>query len=168
MKKILTLICALVLGMGVSQAQVHEAQTAVGANLVYGTEIKSPGVGARFQYGILDQLRTEVGFNYFFAHKKNSCWDVNINAHYLLNVWNQKVYIYPIVGINYTMMKYGRHTEEDGTVVPSDEDNHIGFNVGLGAEYELTDHIGVNLEYRHTIIRSVDQGVIGAGINYKF
>ena len=168
MKKILTLICALVLGMGVSQAQVHEAQTAVGANLVYGTEIKSPGVGARFQYGILDQLRTEVGFNYFFEHKKNSCWDVNINAHYLLNVWNQKVYIYPIVGINYTMMKYGRHTEEDGTVVPSDEDNHIGFNVGLGAEYELTDHIGVNLEYRHTIIRSVDQGVIGAGINYKF
>ena len=168
MKKILTLICALVLGMGVSQAQVHEAQTAVGANLVYGTEIKSPGVGARFQYGVLDQLRTEVGFNYFFEHKKNSCWDVNINAHYLLNVWNQKVYIYPIVGINYTMMKYGRHTEEDGTVVPSDEDNHIGFNVGLGAEYELTDHIGVNLEYRHTIIRSVDQGVIGAGINYKF
>ena len=168
MKKILTLICALVLGMGVSQAQVHEAQTAVGANLVYGTEIKSPGVGARFQYGILDQLRTEVGFNYFFEHKKNSCWDVNINAHYLLNVWNQKVYIYPIVGINYTMMKYGRHTEEDGTVVASDEDNHIGFNVGLGAEYELTEHIGVNLEYRHTIIRSVDQGVIGAGINYKF
>ena len=168
MKKILTLICALVLGMGVSQAQVHEAQTAVGANLVYGTEIKSPGVGARFQYGILDQLRTEVGFNYFFEHKHNSCWDVNINAHYLLNVWNQKVYIYPIVGINYTMMKYGRHTEEDGTVVASDEDNHIGFNVGLGAEYELTEHIGVNLEYRHTIIRSVDQGVIGAGINYKF
>lgn len=168
MKKILTLICALVLGMGVSQAQVHEAQTAVGANLVYGTEIKSPGVGARFQYGVLDQLRTEVGFNYFFEHKHNSCWDVNINAHYLLNVWNQKVYIYPIVGINYTMMKYGRHTEEDGTVVASDEDNHIGFNVGLGAEYELTEHIGVNLEYRHTIIRSVDQGVIGAGINYKF
>ena len=168
MKKILTLICALVLGMGVSQAQVHEAQTAVGANLVYGTEIKSPGVGARFQYGVLDQLRTEVGFNYFFEHKHNSCWDVNINAHYLLNVWNQKVYIYPIVGINYTMMKYGRHTEEHGTVVASDEDNHISFNVGLGAEYELTEHIGVNLEYRHTIIRSVDQGVIGAGINYKF
>ena len=171
MKKILTLICALVLGMGVSQAQVHEAQTAVGANLVYGTEIKSPGVGARFQYGILDQLRTEVGFNYFFEHKHNSCWDVNINAHYLLNVWNQKLYIYPLVGINYTMMKYGRHTEIiDGTSVEigSDEDNHIGFNVGLGVEYELTEHIGVNLEYRHTIIRSVDQGVIGAGINYKF
>ena len=66
MKKILTLVCALVLGMGVSQAQVHEAQTAAGVNLVYGTEIESMGVGARFQYGVLDQLRTEVGFNYFF------------------------------------------------------------------------------------------------------
>jgi outer membrane protein X len=171
MKKILTFVCLLMLGMGVGSAQVQKNETAAGVNLVYGSRIESMGIGARFQYGILDQLRTEVGFNYFFEHNHNTCWDVNINAHYLLNVWNQKLYIYPLVGINYTMMKYGRHTEIiDGVSreVPSDEDNHIGFNVGLGAEYELTDHIGVNLEYRHTIIRSVDQGVIGAGINYKF
>ena len=171
MKKILTSVCLLMLGMGVGSAQVQKNETAAGVNLVYGSRIESMGIGARFQYGILDQLRTEVGFNYFFEHKHNSCWDVNINAHYLLNVWNQKLYIYPLVGINYTMMKYGRHTEIiDGTSVEigSDEDNHIGFNVGLGVEYELTEHIGVNLEYRHTIIRSVDQGVIGAGINYKF
>lgn len=167
MKKILTLVCALVLGMGVSQAQVREAQTAVGANLVYGTEIESLGVGARFQYGVLDQLRTEVGFNHFFEHNHTSCWDVNINAHYLLGVWEQKVYLYPIVGINYTMMKFGKHLE-DNVEVPSDEENHIGLNVGLGAEYELTDHIGVTLEYRHTIVRKVDQGVIGLGLNYKF
>ena len=66
MKKILTLVCALILGMGIGQAQVHQGQTAVGANLVYGSEIENLGIGARFQYGILDQLRAEVGFNYFF------------------------------------------------------------------------------------------------------
>jgi len=171
MKKILTLVCALVLGMGVSQAQVHEAQTAAGVNLVYGTEIESMGVGARFQYGVLDQLRTEVGFNYFFEHKHTTWWDVNINAHYLLSLWNQQLYFYPLVGLNYTMVKHGRHTEIiDGTSVEigSDEDNHIGLNVGAGLEYELNEHFGVNLEYRHTIIRKVDQGVIGLGINYKF
>ena len=162
MKKILTLVCALVLGMGVSQAQVHEAQTAAGVNLVYGTEIESMGVGARFQYGVLDQLRTEVGFNYFFEHKHTTWWDVNINAHYLLSLWNQQLYFYPLVGLNYTMVKYKVPGEG------SDEENHIGLNVGAGLEYELNEHFGVNLEYRHTIIRKVDQGVIGLGINYKF
>ena len=55
MKKILTLVCAMVLGLGFAQGQVHQGQTAVGANLVYGSEIESLGLGARFQYGILDQ-----------------------------------------------------------------------------------------------------------------
>lgn len=68
MKKILTLICAFVLGMGAVHAQVHQGETAAGVNLVYGSEIESLGIGARFQYGVIDQLRAEVGFNYFFEH----------------------------------------------------------------------------------------------------
>lgn len=157
MKKILTFVCVLMLGMGVAQAQVHKGETAAGVNLVYGTEIENLGIGARFQYGILDQLRGEVGFNYFFEKHHTSCWDVNINAHYLLNLWNEQLYIYPIAGLNYTMV------DNEG-----DEENHIGLNLGAGVEYELNDHFGVNFEYRHTIIRKVDQGVFGLGINYKF
>lgn len=157
MKKILTFVCVLMLGMGVSQAQVHQGETAAGVNLVYGSEIKSLGLGARFQYGVLDQLRAEVGFNFFFEHDHNTWCDVNVNAHYLLGLLNDQLFLYPLVGLNYTMAKYN-----------SDEENHIGLNVGAGAEYEITDHIGVNLEYRHTIVRKVDQGIIGLGINYKF
>lgn len=157
MKKILTLICAFVLGMGAVHAQVHQGETAAGVNLVYGSEIESLGIGARFQYGVIDQLRAEVGFNYFFEHNHKTWWDVNVNAHYLLGLWNQQLYFYPLVGLNYTMTKEG-----------SDEENHVGLNVGAGVEYELNEHFGVNLEYRHTIIRKVDQGVIGLGVNYKF
>lgn len=157
MKKILTFVCVLMLGMGVSQAQVHQGETAAGVNMVYGSEIKSLGLGARFQYGVLDQLRAEVGFNFFFEHDHKTWCDVNVNAHYLLGLLNDQFFLYPLVGLNYTMAKYN-----------SDEENHIGLNVGAGAEYEITDHIGVNLEYRHTIVRKVDQGVIGLGINYKF
>lgn len=161
MKKIFTFVCLLMLGMGMAQAQVQQGQTAVGANLVYGSEIESLGLGARFQYGIIDHLRAEVGFNGFFAHKHTTWWDVNLNAHYLLGLWNQQLYFYPLVGLNYTMTK----VKIDNV---SDEENHVGLNVGAGVEYELTDHFGVNLEYRHTIIRKVDQGVIGLGVNYKF
>ncbi len=159
MKKILTLVCAMMLGLGIGQAQVHQGQTAVGANLVYGSEIENLGLGARFQYGILDALRAEVGFNYFFEKHHTTWWDVNINAHYLLNLRNEQLYIYPLAGLNYTMKN---------DKIEKDEDNHIGLNLGAGIEYELTDHFGINLEYRHTIVRKVDQGVFGLGVNYKF
>lgn len=161
MKKILTLVCVMLMGIGFAQAQVHQGETAAGINLVYGSEIESMGIGARFQYGILDQLRAEVGFNYFFEHDRKTWWDVNINAHYLFGVWNEKLYLYPIAGLNYTMK-----TEKESEV--SDEDNHVGLNLGAGIEYEITEHFGVNFEYRHTIVRKVDQGVFGLGLNYKF
>ena len=177
MKKILTIVCLLVLGVSTGFAQVHDGESAVGANLVYGSEIKSLGVGIRYQYGFLDQLRGEIGFNYFFDHDHKSWCDVNVNAHWLLNVLNDQFYIYPIVGFNYTMTKFKtkEHYEVDSETgesikIParSEEKNHIGLNVGAGVEYELTEHWGVNLEYRHTIMRKVDQGVIGLGVNYKF
>ena len=162
MKKILALVCTMLLGMGFAQAQVHQGQTAVGANLVYGTEIESLGLGARFQYGILDQLRAEVGFNGFFEHNHTTWWDVNLNAHYLLGLWNDQLYFYPLAGLNYSMTKVKVPGEK------SDEENHIGLNLGAGIEYELNEHFGVNFEFRHTIIRKVDQGVLGLGVNYKF
>ena len=92
MKKILTLVCALVLGAGFASAQVHQGETAAGVNLVYGSEIESAGIGARFQYGVTDQLRAEVGLNYFFEKNHLSWWDVNINAHYLVGLWNEHRY----------------------------------------------------------------------------
>ena len=162
MKKILTIVCLLMLGMGVGNAQVHENESAVGANLVYGSRIESMGIGARFQYGIMDQLRAEVGFNHFFEHDHLSCWDVNVNAHYLVGLRNDQLYIYPLAGLNYTMIDYKGELNDKG------EENHVGLNLGAGLEYEVNEHWGVNLEYRHTIIRKVDQGVIGLGVNYKF
>ena len=175
MKKFLSVVCLFMLGVGVGSAQVHDGETAVGANLVYGSEIESMGVGARFQYGMLDQLRVEVGFNYFFEHNHTTWWDTNVNAHWLINVLNDHFYVYPIAGLNYTMAKYEtaeRYEIENGETVKipagSYEENHIGLNVGVGAEYELNEHWGVNLEYRHTIMRKVDQGIIGLGVNYKF
>ena len=162
MKKILTLVCALILGMGIGQAQGHQGETAAGFNRWYGSEIKNLGLGVRFQYGILDHLRSEVGVNYFFPKNHVSWWDVNINAHYLVGLWNEQLYIYPLAGLNYTMVDYKGELNEKG------EENHIGLNLGAGIEYELAEHFGMNLEYRHTIIRKVDQGVFSLGINYKF
>ena len=163
MKKILTVVlCVLALGITAGQAQVRQGQTAVGANLVYGSRTESLGLGARFQYGILDHVRAEVGFNHFFEHNHMAIWDVNLNGHYLIGLLQERLQVYPIGGLNYTMLDYKGIDNYKG------EENHIGLNVGAGVEYELTEHLGVNMEYRHTIVRKVAQGVVALGINYKF
>ena len=161
MKKILTLVCMLMLAVGLN-AQTHQGESAAGVQLVYGSEIESLGVGIKYQYGILDQLRAEVGINYFFEHNHMQWWDVNVNAHYLVALWNERLHIYPIAGLNYTMVDF------KGADNPKGEENHVGLNLGAGIEYDFTEHFGACFEYRHTIIRKVDQGVFALGLNYKF
>ena len=63
MKKLFVLMSFIALGVGSVFAQ--KGEKAVGVNLGYGTEISNLGIGAKFQYGITDAIRTEASFNYF-------------------------------------------------------------------------------------------------------
>lgn len=180
MKKFLTFAIALILGMGASQAQDLQGESAAGIKLLYGTEIESMGVGIDYQYCFIDHLRGEVGFNYFFEHNHTNWMDVNVNAHYVFSMMDHKLFLYPLVGLNYTMAKVKVpefeyvEIDENGNMVTtktsstSYEENHIGLNVGAGAEYKFNDHFSAGLEYRHTIIRKVDQGIIGLNLHYHF
>ena len=175
MKKFLTFAIALILGMGASQAQDLQGESAVGIKLMYGTEIESMGIGVDYQYCFIDHLRGEVGFNYFFEHDHVNWMDVNVNAHYVFSMMDHKLFLYPLVGLNYTMAKVKVPEyviSEEGEIIStksvSYEENHIGLNVGAGAEYKFNDHFSAGLEYRHTIIRKVDQGVIGLNLHYHF
>lgn len=161
MKKLFALIFASALSLGAS-AQINQGDVAAGVNLLYGSGIENLGFGARFQYTIIEQLRAEVEFDYFFKRKDKTWCDINLNAEYLLPLKNDVFYIYPIAGLNYTIMSM---KEPDGS---KDEENHVGLNLGAGLEYCLNNKLSATLEYRHTIIRKVDQGVIGIGLNYRF
>lgn len=159
MKKFIAIALVALCGVFAAQAQVEKGGLAIGGNVVYGDFIESMGLGARVQYGILDNLRTELGFNYYFEHNDVNMYDINLNFHYLLGLWEQKLYVYPIVGLNFS------HAGVDGF----DGVNKLGANLGAGLEYELTERVGVNLEYRHSFVKDpLDQNVIGLGFNYKF
>lgn len=158
MKKTLAFLCAALLGIASGWAQINQGDIAAGANLVYGSKIENIGLGAKFQYTVIDHVRAEVGFNYFFKKHHQSMWDVNLNAHYLINVYQDRVLLYPIAGLSFASVE----NEFDKDI------NRIGLNLGAGAQYMLNDNVGVTLEYRHSIMKDIDQGVIGLGVNYKF
>lgn len=160
MKKLLSLVCAVCLfsGMAFAQSEVDKGQAAVGTQLVYGSNIESLGLGARFMYNPINHLRAEAGFNVYFKRDHQSMFDVNLNAHYLIGVYQEKLYLYPIAGLCFAS------THSD--VI--EDFNRFGLNLGAGAEYLVSERVGLTLEYRHTIMKTIDQGVFSIGANYKF
>ncbi|MBR6248754.1 MAG: porin family protein [Muribaculaceae bacterium] len=161
MKKLLTLVCAALLTCGAMWAQTEQGVAAVGGKILYGSGIENMGLGAHFQYNVWDQIRGEVSTNFFFKKHHSNWMDVNVNGHYLIPVYQDKVILYPLAGLNYTMVNYKIEGHND-------EENHVGLNVGGGAEYLIDDHFSAAFEYRHTIIRKVDQGVLSLGLSYRF
>ncbi len=148
----------LVALLAVASASAQKGQMAVGGNLLYGTEINSVGLGAKFRYGILDNLRAEASFNYYFKNKGYHMWDLNANAHYLFPIAN-KFSAYPLAGFTIVNKTY------------SDFDDSItrfGLNLGGGVEYDVRPNIGLNAEVKYSIVSSIDQAVFSLGAVYKF
>lgn len=158
------------MGIGCASAQAEKGDFAVGANLLYGSGIKNIGVGARVQYNPMNNVRAEFGMNYFFQKNYNSMWDMNLNAEYMIGLFEHKVYIYPIVGLSFAKLNYDLdgHKNDHGDEGKGANDNAFGLNLGAGAEYRFSEHVGFTLEYRHSIMKDIDQGVFGVGANYKF
>lgn len=81
-------------------ANAQEGKFAVGAQVLYPTDVKSLGVGAKASYGFTDAIQGQVSFNYFLKKNYTTVWDVNADAHYLFNIGNN-VKIYPLAGLTY-------------------------------------------------------------------
>lgn len=187
MKKLFVLMSFIALGVGSVFAQ--KGEKAVGVNLGYGTEISNLGIGAKFQYGITDAIRTEASFNYFLKKDGANMWDVNVNAHYLFPIAD-KFKVYPLVGLTYANCKVdmgwsveGMSPEdiqdlidagiiEDASEVTgetsSESEGRVGVNLGTGIQYDLSSKIAINFEVKYQLIKDFNQAVFGVGIAYKF
>ena len=162
MKKLLLLVCAVVMSLS---ASAQAGDKALGAQLVFGSETNSIGLGVKGQYYFTDQLRGEASVDYFFKNKGVSMWDINANVHYLFDVAN-KVKVYPLAGLGYTNWSY--KLEYDNVTLAKGTDGRLAVNLGGGAEYELTKDLSVNAELKYQIISNYNQLVLGVGVAYKF
>lgn len=163
MKKLLLLVCAAVMSLS---ASAQAGDKALGAQLVFGSETNSIGVGVKGQYYFTDQIRGEASFDYFLKNKGISMWDINANVHYLFDVAN-KVKVYPLAGLGYTNWSY--KYEYPGHSVIEGSDGRLAINLGGGAEYELTKDLSVNAELKYQIVsNNYSQLVLGVGVAYKF
>ncbi|MDE7455768.1 MAG: porin family protein [Prevotella sp.] len=171
MKKIFITLCVVLVSLG---ASAQKGETAVGANISYGSERQNIGIGAKGQYNFTDNIRGEVSFDYFLKKEGRSMWDINANIHYLFDVAPQ-IKVYPLAGIGY--VHFGSGSSNIGSDSSNDNDfwtdaddgdngypraynsngssssnGEIAINIGGGAQYALTEKININAELKYQII----------------
>lgn len=140
MKKIIFSL-AMMLGLSSSVNAQSDSKMAVGVNVNagMGDSYTNYGLGAKFQYNFAEHWRGEASFNYFFEKEYVSMWDINVDAHYLINTKN--VTIYPLAGI--TM-----RAATASIMGFSTTDTNIGVNYGAGVDFKLSDSFKLNLEIK--------------------
>lgn len=170
-KLFLTAVIAL-LSIG---AFAQEGQAYLGGQLAYPTDIKSLGIGVKGGYGITDAIRTQATFDYFLKKDNVSCWDLNLDVHYLFPL-GDNIKVYPLAGLTYLRCSVDGFTQTVSTpagsiTVGSNEshsDGNLGVNLGGGFQYDLSEKFSLNAEVKFQIIKNSNQGVISAGFLYKF
>lgn len=170
MKRFLFLIAA-VLCVTAASAQ-DKGDMAVGAQVVYGTGdgFSNIGVGAKFQWNIINKLRLEPSFNYYFKKDLVSMWDINANVHYQFPL-GKVVSLYPLAGLSVMGVKVSVpevDLGEYGSYGGSASDTEFGFNIGAGADFSLSQKIVLNVEAKYKIGGNWSRFIIGAGVAYKF
>ena len=154
---------AVALMMAVTMnAQSEKGAMAVGGNFNIGLDnnYTNFGIGAKYSYNFIDHLRGEASFDYFFKKDFISQWDINLNLHYVFDIANNKMGLYPLAGL--TILS--NHVDVWGATATN---TNFGFNLGAGWEYRISEHFKAGVEGK---LQWADggRGVISLGAAYIF
>ena len=139
MKKLMMIAAMMLMSIG---AFAQAGKMAVGANLgyaSYGDGYSPFGIGAKFQYEFVENIRGEIAYNYWFPKDKAGVMDFDLNFQYLFPV-TEDIKIYPLAGINLAMMHGDAWAEKESI---------FGFNIGAGAEYYLQENLKLNFDIKY-------------------
>lgn len=187
MKKQFIALCMALVGLCASAQE--KGDMAAGLNLGVapfvgnGGGTTNFGLGAKFQYNVTNPIRLEADLEYWFKSLGIGVFDVSANVHYQFKL-SDKFNLYPVVGIGYgrvsnvwedaidelddimsNMPGYGYDDDDDDS---SFSGNRFLFNVGIGAEYAVTDKISVGAEFKYQFMKDYGRLPITIGVTYKF
>lgn len=170
MKKIILFLMATVLCVTAASAQ-EKGDMAAGIQVAYGTGdgFSNLGIGARFQWNVINKLRLEPSFNYFLKKDNIGMWDINANVHYQFPL-GKIVSLYPLAGLSVMGVKVSIpevDLGEYGSYGGSASDTKFGFNIGAGADFNLSKRLLLNTEIKYRI-GNWNRFIASIGVGYKF
>ena len=102
MKKLFLTLCVALFSVGAFAQE--KGEMAVGGSLNFNTDASMFGIGARYQYFIIDNLRGDGEFTYYFKKDGVSMFTVLASANYLFPIADQFA-VYPIAGLGFASSK---------------------------------------------------------------
>ena len=142
MKKLMLVAALMLMSVGV----FAQGKVAIGANAgvaLYGDGYNPFGFGAKLQYEFVENVRAELGYNYWLPKDKAGLMDFNLNLQYLIPL-SDNVNIYPMVGGNLAM------THGDAVKALFDKQQTIfGFQGGLGIEFYVAENVKLNVDAKY-------------------
>ena len=135
MKKYLFMLVAVFAMTTAAFAQ--KAVTGFGVQGVYDDLHGQFGLGVKLQYGFIDQLRGDLGADFFFKKNDMSIVDVNGNMHFVVPVVD-KFNVYPLAGLNIAFFNH-------------DIPTRLGVNLGGGLEYFITNTVKIGGEAKYIV-----------------
>jgi len=135
-------------------------------------DLETPGINARSYFFINDKICLGPEFTYFFDKTEvhgneeltTSVFVIDLNGHYIFEIIEHSLGIYPVMGLNFTR-------EKESIKILEETENHtdkaFGFNFGIGTEISLSKRINLFGEFTHTF-SSLEDNVIFFGLNYQW
>lgn len=175
MKKLLLSICLLLVGFtGYAQDKGDMAAgitLGVAPSLEKGSSVTNFGIGAKYQYNVLEQVRLEGDLEYWFKDHTIDVFDISANVQYLFPV-GSRINIYPTLGIGYAHIGGGVKVPDWAEDYVSNADGGSGsrflFNLGVGVEYAINYSLKMGLEIKYQYLKDFGRLPIQVGVTYQF
>ncbi len=161
MKKILTTVICMAFAaiVAIPATAQQKGDMAWGLQGALATDNSNIGLGAKFRYNVIDPLRLEASFTYFFEKDYYSMWDLSVNAQWLFPV-SSGVTLYPMAGLGIM----GAKVDIDGLGDASDTE--LGLNLGAGADFAISAKTAITAELKYNT--AIEDLIISAGVAFKF
>ena len=140
MKKYLFILVAMFAMSTAAFAQ--KGTSAVGIVGAYDDGNSQFGIGVKYQYFLIDQLRGDFGGDFFFKKDLQTLIDFNANVHYVFPLADA-INVYPMAGINFAIASID--------IAGVDNTSRLGVNLGGGFDIKISDAVKFIVEAKYII-----------------
>jgi len=151
-----------------ARSQNQAGLFSMSANLSYGSEIESLGVGLRAQYFFQDKLRGVFEYKYFIDRHNLSEWELNADAHWVFGVSNS-IFLYPLAGLKYSRWTLDlERSKIPGVDAHKESHDRLGLNLGFGGQISIAQNTYLQIELREELMKNYTQFVPVVGFMVQF
>ncbi|MDY7394743.1 porin family protein [Aureibaculum sp. 2210JD6-5] len=165
MKFIKKLVFAVALIGGIT---TMNAQFSIGGGVGFNDKMGGPGILAKAEVEIMDNISISPSISYFFGSKlygyERNLFAVDANGHYKIEIMMDELDVYPLAGLNYSSYNTGDYRLNDDEFKV--KGNSLGLNIGGGGRWKFTDQLSVFAELKY-VISNYSQVVFAGGILYE-